>query len=281
MGYLSKVFNDYYNSSNEKEQIKIKREFRERIWNSLPYIKMDRSFRYKVIEDIIEDKELIPVFHQYSNMGYKILKSRYNINELEKEDLVKARINSNYGKYFDKDIYLHKEYYRNLAHLKNIYFKYIYGDYDFKVENEMKLFYNKAEEYKKQSQDKKIDLEWDKYKGFINACFDRVFKNYRPMEEKIEKGEFTPNMILDWDEDNYVLCYINKSLNGEIKKLYDENMGTRYSKKKRLTCEVCGKEIITTNPKARNKYCKECAKQVIKESDKIRKRNNSTKQISK
>ena len=59
MGYLSKVFNDYYNSSNEKEQIKIKREFRERIWNSLPYTKMDRSFRYKVIEDIIEDKAII------------------------------------------------------------------------------------------------------------------------------------------------------------------------------------------------------------------------------
>ena len=253
MGYLSKVFNNYYNSSNEKEQIKIKREFRDRIWNSLPYIKMDRSFRYKVIEDIIEDKELIPVFHQYSNMGYKILKSRYNINELEKEDLVKARINSNYGKYFDKDIYLHKEYYRNLAHLKNIYFKYIYGDYDFKVENEMKLFYNKAEEYKKQSQDKKIDLEWDKYKGFINACFDRVFKNYRPMEEKIEKGEFTPNMILDWDEDNYVLCYINKSLNGYLMDYIRTSKKPEYK-----FCEVCGGEI---NNKSNAKYCKLCSKE--------------------
>ena len=249
MGYLSKVFNDYYNSSNEKEQIKIKREFRERIWNSLPYTKMDRSFRYKVIED----KELIPVFYQYSNMGYKILKSRYNINELEKEDLVKARINSNYGKYFDKEIYLHKEYYRNLAYLKNIYFKYIYGDYDFDVESEMKLFYNKAEEYKKQSQDKKIDLEWDKYKGFIDSCFDRVFKNYRPMEEKIEKGEFTPNMILDWDEDNYVLCYINKSLNGYLMDYI------RTSKKPKCKfCEVCGIEI---NSKSNAKYCKLCSKE--------------------
>ena len=264
MGYLSKVFNDYYNSTNEKEKVEIKREFRNRIWNSLPYIKMDRSFRYKVIED----KELIPIFYKYSIVEYKILKSRYNINELEKEDLVKARINSNYGKYFDKEVYLHKEYYRHLAHLKNIYFKYVYGDYDFKVEEEMNFFYNKAEEYKKLSQDKKIDLEWDKYKGFINACFDRVFKNYRPMEEKIEKGEFAPNMILDWDEDNYVLCYINKSLNGETKNYVKEINGTRSSKKNRKLCNVCEKEFIATNNK--QKYCSECKTQKEREYTKNR-----------
>ena len=265
MGYLSKIFNDYYNSTNEKEQIKIKREFRNRIWNSLPYIKMDRSFRYKVVENIIEDKELIPIFYKYSIVEYKILKSRYNINELEKEDLVKARINSNYAKYFDKEVYLHKEYYRHLAHLKNIYFKYVYGDYDFKVEEEMNFFYNKAEEYKKLSQDKKIDLEWDKYKGFIDACFDRIFNNYRPMEEKIENGEFTPNMILDWDEDNYVLCYVNKSLDG-----YTRDYIRTSNKPKYKYCEVCGIEI---NSKSNAKYCEECSKEQnkIKTKQRVRK----------
>ena len=271
MGYLSKIFNDYYNSTNEKEQIKIKREFRNRIWNSLPYIKMDRSFRYKVVENIIEDKELIPIFYKYSIVEYKILKSRYNINELEKEDLVKARINSNYGKYFDKEVYLHKEYYRHLANLKNIYFRYIYGDYDFDVENEMERCYNKAEEYKKQSQDKKMKLEWNKYKGFIDACFDRIFNNYRPMEEKIENGEFTPNMILDWDEDNYVLCYINKYMDKELLR-YKRELN---SKKKRLYCSECGKEIIK-NPKAKKnpKYCKECARNIKQEQKNKWKRDN-------
>ena len=271
MGYLSKIFNDYHYSTNEKEKVEIKREFRERIWNSLPYIKMDRSFRYKVIDDIIENKDLIPVFYKYSILEYKILKSRYNINELEKEDLVKARINSNYGKYFDKEVYLHKEYYRHLAHLKNIYFRYIYGDYDFDVENEMERCYNKAEEYKKQSQDKKMKLEWNKYKGFIDACFDRIFNNYRPMEEKIENGEFTPNMILDWDEDNYVLCYINKYMDKELLR-YKRELN---SKKKRLYCSECGKEIIK-NPKAKKnpKYCKECARNIKQEQKNKWKRDN-------
>ena len=109
-----------------------------------------------------------------------------------------------------------------------------------------------------------MELEWNKYKGFIDACFDRIFKNYKPIEEKVENGEFTPNMILDWDEDNYVLCYVNKSLDG-----YTRDYIRTSKKPKHKYCEVCGTEI---NSKSKNKYCKLCAKEKIKERDRKRKK---------
>lgn len=263
MGYLSVVFNKYYNSDSIKEKESVKKEFLNRIWNSsLPYTVLEKSFKYKVSENNIYDNNIRNIFYQYCDIKYKVLKSRYNINLLGKEDLIKMRINSNYAKYCDEEVYLDKNYYRHLAHVKNIYFKYINGEYDLDVENEILKIINKANDIKILSQNKKMKLDWDRYKGFINSCFDKIFDNYTPIDNKIEQGEFSPSLILDWDEDNYIIGYVNKSLTGYIKMYYNENIGKRYSNKKRKSCVVCGKEIVLKSNNSRQKYCKECKKTI-------------------
>ncbi len=216
MGYLNEAFNSYYYSSNEKQKNKIKEGFKEIVWGSLPYTKLKRFFKYKISYDNIKDEKDINILEKYKHIEYKILKSRYNINELQKEDLIKARINSNYGKYFDKEIYLKKEYYWALANYKNIYFKYLNGEIE-DLEKEITKHNEVVDNLKKLSLQNKYDMEWDDYKGFINTCFDKIFENYRPLEVKIQEGKEFKNHVLDWDEDNYILGYVNKSLNGCLK----------------------------------------------------------------
>lgn len=266
MAVLGYCFDKYYYSESEEEREQIKQQFLNTVWGILPYTVQKRTFKFKVIESVIPDEEMIEFFKQYSTMEYTILKSRYNINELEKEHLVKARINSNYGKYFDERVYLDKDYYRHIAHLKNIYFNYIDGKYETceEVKAEVVKIHTKANELKQKSVENKIQLSWEEYQEFVNGCFDKIFKNYVPLEEKIydDNFEWEDNTVIDWDEENFVVGYVNKSLNGYLKNYIKER-----NKPKEKFCEVCGCEIEV---KSKNKYCRECAKKINREKTKQR-----------
>ncbi|HCL4447308.1 TPA: hypothetical protein N2D16_002913 [Clostridium botulinum] len=262
MGYLNEVFNTYYSSTDNNQKNNIKEGFKNIIWRCLPYTKLDRFFKFKISYDNIKSKEVLDLFKKYNYIDYKVLKSRYNINNLEKEDLIKARINSNYGKYFDKEVYLKKDYYKALANYKNIYFRYLNKEINVSMlnnlieENDMKVKAFKEESFKR-----KYNMTWKDYKLFVNMCFDKIFDNYRPIEEKVRNNEFKPNHILDWDEDNYILGYVNKSLNGYLKNYISEE---KYYKQ----CEVCGKFIKKKSNKT--KYCPSCAREIEKENHKKR-----------
>lgn len=257
MGYLSQVFNTYYNSTNQEQKENLKKDFQEIIWKSLPYTKLNRFFKYKVSYQNIKDQDVLNIFEQYQYIEYKILKSRYNINKLGKEDLIKARINSNYGKYFDKEVYLQKEYYWALAEYRNIYFKYLKGEID-NLEDVILANNKRVEQLKQESLNRKYEMSWKDYKAFINMCFDKIFDNYQPIDNKIKDNDFKPNHILDWDEDNYILGYVNKSLNGYLKNYINELEGKRKEKKYKK-CECCGKLVeVKSN---RTKYCPTCWKE--------------------
>lgn len=256
MGYLNEVFNTYYESENEKQKHNIKEGFKKIVWGTLPYTKLDKHFSYKVSYDNITDEKALSIFEKYQYIEYKILKSRYNINELDKEDLIKARINSNYGKYFDKEIYLKKEYYRALAQNKNIYFNYLRGEVE-DLEKEIRINDALIIKWREESLKWKSDTEWKDYKIYINECFDKIFNNYLPIDEKVKAQIFFPNHIMDWDEDNYIVGYVNKSLNGYLKNYIRELHKPRYK-----FCKICGCEI---NSKSNNKYCKICAEEKQRE----------------
>lgn len=265
MGYLNQVFNTYYHSTSQLQRENLKRDFQELIWKSLPYTKLNRFFKYKISYDNIKEEKALSILGKYKYIEYKILKSRYNINDLEKEDLIKARINSNYGKYFDEEIYLNKQYYRALAEYKNIYFNYLKGE----VEDLEKVILDNddlVEKLKEESLKNKYKMEWKDYQLFINMCLDKIFDNYQPIDNKILEGHFNPNHILDWDEDNYILGYVNKSLNGYLKNYINEVKGKRKEKKYKK-CEVCSKLIVAKNNKT--KYCDECAKKIKAKQDRI------------
>jgi len=271
MGYLNEVFNTYYESTNEKQKNNIKEGFKKIVWGTLPYIKLDRFFSFKVSYDNITDEKALSIFEKYQYIEYKILKSRYNINDLDKEDLIKARINSNYGKYFDKEIYLKKEYYRALAQNKNIYFNYLRGDVE-DLENEISVNDTLIEKFKEESLHWKYDMEWNMYKLFINMCFDKIFDNYKTIDKKINEGVFYPNHIMDWDEDNYIIGYVNKSLNGYLKNYLNELKGNR-KMKVYIKCECCG-NLVEKKSKKPPKYCKNCAKQIRQQQKNKWKRDN-------
>ena len=263
MGYLGKIFDDYYYSTNHSDKKRIKESFKNIIWDSLPYIKLNKFFKYKISYENIQDGDVVSIFEKYRFIEYKVLKSRYNINNLNKEDLIKARINSNYGKYFDNEIYLKKEYYRALAQYKNIYFNYLKGDVGDlykEIEDNNVLVKN----LKEKSMDNKFKMDWDYYKSFVNMCFDKIFDNYTPIDKKIENGDFYSNHIIDWDNDNYILGYVNKSLNGYLKN-YIKELKQERKAKKYIQCTNCGKMVEKKTANSNTKYCDECAREIHKE----------------
>lgn len=257
MGYLSIIFNKFH----EKRDVEIINEFRDRIGNTLPYQKLNRRYTYKV-SSLIEDIGIYNKLKEFSFIEYKILKSRYKKDELSSEEYIKARINSNYGKYFDREVYLGKQYYYHLANYKNIYYKYINKEID-NAEDEIDINTNEVNRLLIEAQNKKIDLSWDEYRNLVNGIIPKIFDNYIPMDEKILEGKWNPNNNYDWDEDNYIIRYFNKSLDGYIKMYANGINGNRYLKGKKKNCIICGKEIIkTVNNK---KYCLQCSKFVLKQ----------------
>lgn len=259
MGYLSVVFNKFH----QNRDIDILNEFRERLWKSLPYEKLNRKYTYRVLNEI-EDDEVRNKLKEFSHIDYKVLKSRYRRDELISEEYIKARINSNYGKYFDKEVYLGKQYYFHLANYKNIYFDYINGECD-DVLDEIECNTNEVDRLKLEAEDKKLDMSWREYQDLVNGIIPKIFDNYIPMDKKIEEGTWKPNHNYEWDEDNYIIKYFNKSLDGEIKKYIDEVNGNRILKNKKKNCIVCEKEIILKRYNSKAKYCKECSKKIKQE----------------
>lgn len=289
MGYLSQSFNRYYNSNDENEKERIKENFKEIIWNTLPYRVSKRYFKYLVSSKNIKDKDIYDLFDKYKYIDYNILKSRYSLSDVEIVDLVKARINSNYGKYFDKRVYLKKEYYFHLANYKNIYFKFIKNEIDKneaimlieKNNNDLKFYFNESCKYK-------YNLKWKHYKQYINQCFDKIFNNFIPLEEKIFNGEFEFRAFNSfdnngdtksrWDEDNYVLKYITTSMNGYVKDYINYTKGTNRKRKiDYMVCSMCGKLIERKSN--RQKYCEDC--RIIANRKNNKKGNKNKKKMAK
>ena len=53
MGYLSYVFNSYYSSDNDYEKEKLKNDFKQRLWESVPYKKIKKHFSFRVMKNHI------------------------------------------------------------------------------------------------------------------------------------------------------------------------------------------------------------------------------------
>ena len=249
---LGIYFDRYYESNDEDEKKRLRKLFSKHLWESIPYEKTSRSFRFDVVDTVIEDEEIRELFRPYQRIKYQILKSRHNINKYNKLDLVKARINSNYGMYCDRDIYLGKDYYKHLAHIKNIYFNYIDGKYKSveDVKNEVNNTYHKAMQLEEEAELGKLNMSWNEYQQFIENCLDRIFENYIPIAEH-PKIDWQENDYLEWDEDNAILVYVNSSLNGYLKNYIRD---TKKSKEK--ACIQCGTTIMQA--KTNQQYCNEC-----------------------
>ena len=181
------------------------------------------------------------------------------------------KVNSNYGVYIDKNVYLKKEYYRELSNIKNLYYQYKNNSYiGFDIVDEVTQTEIRLKKYKNESLDNKFYMSKKKYRDFVNRCFDRIFEKFIPFEvlnDSIKSGNGTMNIkLVDdelydmynkglsnieyWNEAHWIVGFINKSLTCYMKNLV--NRGDLLEDK---FCIDCKKPLHFSR---KSKRCESC-----------------------
>lgn len=258
--FLYEVFDDYRNASDEEKDVVFK-EFCILLWKigGKPQ-KYRTSFKY-VVNDSMPDGEIKEVFKKYSEVTYVTYNS--STKKSSSWNLLRQKINNIFINMCDQDICTKRDYLNELSTAKRLYYRWIKNEMTLSVselENQIQKSHQNANElfdkYKKQ----KIQITWGEYKELITTFVRRCFDNYIPIDEYEKKDEF----ILDidyWTEDNYVIKYLGKSLNGYMHNYEKEYFGSYHKgandNRKYVRCEKCGNLFLSTNK--RKKLCKECS----------------------
>ncbi|MCQ2021687.1 hypothetical protein [Clostridium butyricum] len=214
-------------------------------------------------------------------MEYKTLRSRVYKNRdgdykepLSPLGMIQLKVNSNYGVYIDKNVYLKNEYYRELSNIKNIYYQYKKGLYDdFGVIDGINQTIKKTEKYKNESISNKFAMSKKKYREFVNRCFDRIFEKFIPFEvlgDSVESGNGTMNIKLKndelydiyddarrgieyWNEAHWIVGFVNKSLT-----FYMKNLISRGDLLEDKYCIACNKPLHFSR---KSKRCESCTEE--------------------
>lgn len=263
--FLYEIIEDYKEAENNEVKDEIFNSFCSSIWASdnkrRTYMK---TIHFKVRNDLL-DTELGRVFDTWSGIEYRYYKS------MTKDEnwcaIIRQKINNIYTRYFDKEVILNKEYMDLLKKPKLMYFDWLSGiemDAD-TITDIIDDTIDKAEKLKQRFQMEKMTLSWNEYKkvieGFLRKCFD----NCKLIEEYEDKTQIVNNYDFI-TEDNFYVKYINRSLDGEIRKYQKQYYGIR-DHKKYSRCKRCGGIIEKTGNK--RLYCNDCRIIITKENWKI------------
>ncbi|MBY6930897.1 hypothetical protein [Clostridium botulinum] len=109
------LFNRHYYAESDIEKNDVKEEFLDFFWATAREYKYSvNSYRYRVCSNGRDDFD--EVFRRYEKMEYKRLNSRvYKNKEGEYKEpmsplgMIQLKVNTNYGVYIDKNVYLKKE----------------------------------------------------------------------------------------------------------------------------------------------------------------------------
>lgn len=264
--FLYEVIEDYKEAENNEVKDEIFNSFCSSIWASdnkrRTYIK---TIHFKVKKDLL-DTELGQVFDTWSGIEYRYYKS------MTKDEnwcaIIKQKINNIYTRYFDKEVILNKEYMDLLKKPKLMYFDWLSGtEMDANtVTGIIDDVIDEAEKLKQRFQKEKMILSWNEYKkvveGFLRKCFDncKLIGEYEDKTQIVNNYDFIT-------EDNFYVKYINRSLDGEIRKYQKQYYGIR-DHKNYSRCKRCCGIIEKTNNRV--KYCKECGKIIDREKALVR-----------
>lgn len=263
--FLYEIIDDYKEAENNEVKDEIFNSFCSSIWASdnkrRTYMK---AIHFKVRKDLL-NTELGQVFDTWSGIEYRYYKS------MTKEEnwcsIIRQKINNIYTRYFDKEVILNKEYMDLLKKPKLIYFDWLSGtemDAD-TVTDIIDDTIDKAEKLKQRFQMEKMTLSWNEYKKVIEGFLRRCFDNCKLIEEYEDKTQIVNNYDFI-TEDNFYVKYINRSLDGEIRKYQKQYYGIR-DHKKYSRCKRCGGIIEKTGNK--RLYCNDCRIIITKENWKI------------
>ena len=263
--FLYEIIEDYKEAENNEVKDEIFNSFCSSIWASdnkrRTYMK---TIHFKVRKDLL-NTELGQIFDTWSGIEYRYYKS------MTKDEnwcsIIRQKINNIYTRYFDKEVILNKEYMDLLKKPKLMYFDWLSGaemDAD-TVTDIIDDTIDKAEKLKQCFQMEKMTLSWNEYKkvveGFLRRCFDncKLIEEYEDKTQIVNNYDFIP-------EDNFYVKYINRSLDGEIRKYQKQYYGIR-DHKKYSRCKRCGGIIEKTGNK--RLYCNDCRIIITKENWKI------------
>lgn len=263
--FLYEFIDDYKEAENNEVKDEIFNSFCSSIWASdnkrRTYMK---AIHFKVRKDLL-NTELGQVFDTWSGIEYRYYKS------MTKEEnwcsIIRQKINNIYTRYFDKEVILNKEYMDLLKKPKLMYFDWLSGtemDAD-TVTDIIDDTIDKAEKLKQRFQMEKMTLSWNEYKKVIEGFLRRCFDNCKLIEEYEDKTQIVNNYDFI-TEDNFYVKYINRSLDGEIRKYQKQYYGIR-DHKKYSRCKRCGGIIEKTGNK--RLYCNDCRIIITKENWKI------------
>lgn len=269
--FLYEIIEDYKEAENNDVKDEIFNSFCSSIWASdnkkRTYIK---TIHFKVRKDLL-DTELGRVFNTWSGIEYRYYKS------MTKDEnwcaIIRQKINNIYTRYFDKEVILNKEYMDLLKKPKLMYFDWLSGtemNADI-VTDIIDDTIDKAEKFKQRFQMEKMTLSWNEYKKVVEGFLRRCFDNCKLIEEYEDKTQIVNNYDFI-TEDNFYVKYINRSLDGEMRKYQKQYYGIR-DHKKYSRCKRCGGIIEKTGNK--RLYCDDCA--LIKKKESNRKADKKYK----
>lgn len=269
--FLYEIIEDYKEAENNEVKDEIFNSFCSSIWASdnkrRTYMK---TIHFKVRKDLL-NTELGQVFDTWSGIEYRYYKS------MTKEEnwcsIIRQKINNIYTRYFDKEVILNKEYMDLLKKPKLMYLDWLSGiEMDTNtVTDIIDDTIDKAEKLKQHFQMEKMTLSWNEYKKVIEGFLRRCFDNCKLIEEYEDKTQIVNNYDFI-TEDNFYVKYINRSLDGEIRKYQKQYYGIR-DHKKYSRCKRCGAIIEKTGNK--RLYCDDCA--LIKKKESNRKADKKYK----
>lgn len=269
--FLYEIIEDYKEAENNETKNEIFNSFCSSLWASdnkrRTYMK---TIHFKVRKDLL-NTELGQVFDTWSGIEYRYYKS------MTKEEnwcsIIRQKINNIYTRYFDKEVILNKEYMDLLRKPKLMYFDWLSGtEMDANtVTDIIDDTIDKAEKLKQRFQMEKMTLSWNEYKKVVDGFLRRCFDNCKLIGEYEDKTQIVNNYDFI-TEDNFYVKYINRSLDGEMRKYQKQYYGVR-DHKKYSRCKRCGRIIEKTGNK--RLYCDDCA--LIKKKESNRKADKKYK----
>lgn len=260
--YLNELL-DKYQSHDKNKQERCIKVFINKLWGSKCNIEVySRYYIYEIEKKLLGHRQdLYDLFKRYNNIEYKVCKSYYDSSLLESIDFIRIHINNMYTYLFNKEVYLNKKYYRLLKTPHTEYFKAIKckdkSSLNLKlIESTIQQALKDADLVKKKSANKKFYLSWNSYQKLINGYIERIFSNYKSLEEYERDRDWNIDVMIDgWNEDNFIIGYFCKSLSGYMRNYINKLKSGEY-----IQCSVCEELIKPTNN--RQKFCPTCWKEI-------------------
>lgn len=261
---------DYQLEEDVEERKNILNQFMSRIWTSNnPRHKFDSYIKFKVYKD----DYLSSIFKKYEKVEYKKYKS--SVKTRDNWILLRQKINNIYTNMCDKEICINKEYIDSLSEPKRLYYRYIKNE-NLDINEDLESYLSNSisnskiifEKYSK----RKINLKWEDYVILINNWMENIFNNYIPVEEYELKHNTNLDISVDyWTEDNYIVRYIGKSLNGYMRNYQKSYYELRRNREYKL-CSCGGMIEKIQHGKSRKGFhykCNKCRKSYVPKQTKI------------